>query len=101
MLKKKGLQSSGSSKTPHFSQTHFIFLMTEIPFLEQIVTPANPGDPVQLVPRTEKTNKNKNIFFSISLSLSLSYTLLKAKLLSETSQFPLFSKNLFFFKLKK
>jgi len=55
-------------KDPPLLPNTFYFLMTEIPFLEQIVTPANPGDPVQLVPRTEKTNKNENIFFSISLS---------------------------------
>ena len=103
MLKKKGLQSSGSSKTPPPpSPKHILFVNDRNTLSGADYYTSKSGRPSTAgFQNIENKQKQKHIF--LNLSFSLSYTLLKPKLLSETSQFLLCSSNLFFFlnKLKK
>ena len=97
MLKKKGLQSSGSSKTPT-SPKHILFVNDRNTLSGADYYTSKSGRPSTAgFQNIENKQKQKHIFLNLSLSLSLSYTLLKPKLLSETSQFLLCSSNLFFF----
>ena len=98
MLKKKGLQSSGSSKTPPPppSPKHILFVNDRNTLSGADYYTSKSGRPSTAgFQNIENKQKQKHIF--LNLSFSLSYTLLKPKLLSETSQFLLCSSNLFFF----